>query len=105
MSEIQTIISQICCTGPVLLVVHDAETELSFFRSHPGLSREMDKWMADVPSNLYQRDANGRFPVVLQDCRPLYASYRQNPEYASTILASACKFEGIKTYKMNNAGE
>lgn len=101
--EIGDVLDKLAQNGPVLLVVHGAEAELSYFREH--LSPAMDKWKAEVPANIYNKDKEGRYPVVIQDTQPLYAAYRGEAEHASTVLHTACTREGIPCHKIFNAGE
>lgn len=76
---------------------------MSYLREH--FSPGIDKWKAEMPGDLYVKDKDGKFPVVVQDTQRLYAAFRSEPEYASTILHTACTFEKIPCHKVLNAGE
>lgn len=101
--EIGGVLDKLASSGPVLLVVHGADLELSYFREH--LSPGIDKWKAEMPGNLYVKDKDQRYPIVIQDTQRLYAAFKQEPEHASTILHSACTNEGIPSHKVLNAGK
>jgi hypothetical protein len=88
--------------GPVLLVLHGADLELSFLREH--LSPGIDKWKAEMSGDLYIKDKELRYPIVVQDTQRLYAAFKAEPEHASTILHTACVNEGIPCHKILNAG-
>lgn len=100
--EIGSTVNRLASSGPVLLVFHGSDFEMSYLREH--LSPEIEKWKTEVPGNLYSKDKDGQFPIVVQDTQRLYAAYRQEPEYASTILHTACAFEKIPCHKILNAG-
>lgn len=83
-------------------MLHGADTEVAYFREF--LSPGIDKWKAEVPANLYAKDREGKYPVVIQDTQRLYAAYKEEPEHATTVLHSACTNEGIPCHKILNAG-
>lgn len=82
---------------------HGADMEMSFLREY--LSPGIDKWKAEMPGNLYIKDRDFKYPIVIQDTQRLYAAYKADPEYASTILHSACTIERIPCHKVLNAGK
>lgn len=100
--EIGRTLDQLASTGPLLLVLHGADTEVAYFREF--LSPGIDKWKAEVPANLYTKDREGKYPIVIQDTQRLYAAYKEEPEHATTVLHSACTNEGIPCHKILNAG-
>ncbi|KAK9899299.1 hypothetical protein P389DRAFT_209273 [Cystobasidium minutum MCA 4210] len=101
-NEIGGTIDALAAQGPVLLVLHGADAEIAYFREF--LSPSIDKWKAEVPANLYVKDRDGKYPIVIQDTQRLYAAYVEQPEHASTVLHTACTNEGIPCHKVLNAG-
>ena len=109
MKKLEKVIEDLSAGGPVMLIFHDASTELDY------LSRELDTsaWMTSFPSNMHTKllsevEANKKkdphFPIVIQDTQRLYAAFTANPQSAQVSLSRACKDEEIETQKMNNAG-
>ena len=93
-------------TGPVMLIVHGADEELSYF------AREMDEttWMTSFPTKLHRqlppgKNGKAKYPVIIQDTQRLFAAFRAEPQYAQVALSRACKDVDIDCRKMYNAGE
>ena len=110
MAKLDELTKTLSATGPVMLILHDASSELEYFNHEIDISA----WMTSFPSNIHSKllsDSQAKkkrkphFPIIIQDTQRLYSAYTANPQSAQVSLSRACGDEEIETHKMQNAGE
>lgn len=104
--QLEKTINDLARDGPVMLVLHDASKEISYFEEFLDTSKWDHALPADMHRKLGSKKSGGevRYPIVIQDTQRLYAAYKGNPTAASVALKRACDDFNIETQRMNNAG-